>query len=597
MGTTLTIDAPLKVGRFGISSVVSIVDDELCEEMRKFYCEQFHLDYAPINKDDEDRRARRITAYLDVLDDILHSQMQKMIAEPFETQNDICKYFEMLDEQHPLKEKYRKMWSLEGEARLKCQDELRCKIRPGKIEANIMTKIDKDNYSAHNELLPPEFSDACAALRGFGKSKLDSSIIFSAGFNRRLYAYIDQFNDFFPDENGYIKKRIVLKVSDFRSSLTQGKFLAKKGLWVSEHRIESGLNCGGHAFASDGYLLGPILNEFKINREELIIQLSAIVNESLSEKGKPLLSATPEFRITVQGGIGTAKEDKFLRDQFLVNGTGWASPFLLVPEVSTLDDPTRELVRAAKREDFYLSDISPLGVPFNTVRGTASEIQKLERAEVGRPGSPCPKGYLVSDTTYSKKPVCRAAMFFQKREIENLPVDQPHFFKDRFQEIIQKACLCEDLAAPALIVNKIKSLRPQKTAVCPGPNLAYFSKMATLSEMVSHIYGRISLLNETYRPNMFVNELQMYVDYLKKEIKKAMPQPSQKEVKYLSLFKQNLLEGIAFYKELIPKLLEESVKYREKMKEDLMALAEDLDQLITEYAICFSEPTAISSPS
>ena len=75
---------------------------------------------------------------------------------------------------------------------------------------------------------------------------------------------------FFLDENGYLKKKIILKVSDYRSALIQGNFLAKKGLWVSEYRIESGLNCGGHAFATDGFLLGPILEEFKDKKEDLV---------------------------------------------------------------------------------------------------------------------------------------------------------------------------------------------------------------------------------------------------------------------------------------------------------------------------------------
>ena len=38
-GTAFTIDTPYKVARFGISSVVSIGDDELCEAMRKHYSE------------------------------------------------------------------------------------------------------------------------------------------------------------------------------------------------------------------------------------------------------------------------------------------------------------------------------------------------------------------------------------------------------------------------------------------------------------------------------------------------------------------------------------------------------------------------------
>src|SRR5690606_22426871 len=99
-------------------------------------------------------------------------------------------------------------------------------------------------------------------------SDLCSSLVLSAGMNPRLYSYLEQFEAFYPDENGELKKKIALKVSDYRSAFIQGKFLAAKGLWVSEYRIESGLNCGGHAFATDGYLMGPILAEFRDKKEE-----------------------------------------------------------------------------------------------------------------------------------------------------------------------------------------------------------------------------------------------------------------------------------------------------------------------------------------
>lgn len=128
-----------------------------------------------------------------------------------------------------------------------------------------MTKLDKDNFYEGDQL-PVEYNDAHAALRGFAMSNLESSMVLSAGMNPRLYGYLEQFNDFYPDEKGYIKKKIVLKVSDYRSALIQGKFLAKKGIWISEFRIESGLNCGGHAFATDGFLMGPILEELKDKR-------------------------------------------------------------------------------------------------------------------------------------------------------------------------------------------------------------------------------------------------------------------------------------------------------------------------------------------
>ena len=41
MGLAYTIDSPIRVGQYGISSVVSITDDELIEKMRAFYSEKF----------------------------------------------------------------------------------------------------------------------------------------------------------------------------------------------------------------------------------------------------------------------------------------------------------------------------------------------------------------------------------------------------------------------------------------------------------------------------------------------------------------------------------------------------------------------------
>ncbi|MFT7427062.1 MAG: hypothetical protein ACI9O5_003021, partial [Algoriphagus sp.] len=140
---------------------------------------------------------------------------------------------------------------------------IKSKIVPGRIDVNIMTRVDKMNYDKEGNPLPREYSDALSALKGFAKSKIEGSVVFSAGMNPSLYGYTENFGCFFPDHMGKTQKGIILKVSDYRSALIQGKFFAKKGLFVSEFRIESGLNCGGHAFATDGFLIGTILEEFK----------------------------------------------------------------------------------------------------------------------------------------------------------------------------------------------------------------------------------------------------------------------------------------------------------------------------------------------
>ena len=135
---------------------------------------------------------------------------------------------------------------------------------------------------------------------------------------------MENFDDFYPDENGFIKKKIILKVSDYRSALIQGKFFAKKGLWVSEYRIESGLNCGGHAFATDGFLMGPILSEFKENREDLTSTVYQLLSDSLERKKRKVPSSILPLKITAQGGVGTAEEHEFLMDHYGIDSVGFS---------------------------------------------------------------------------------------------------------------------------------------------------------------------------------------------------------------------------------------------------------------------------------
>ncbi|MBI5415996.1 MAG: hypothetical protein HZA29_04190, partial [Candidatus Omnitrophica bacterium] len=373
MGTGFSIDTPLKVAKYGISSVISIVDDCLIEDMRKYHSELRGKEYVPITKEDEDSRARRITAYLNLVDDIVQDEFARVRSSRFEPGSEISKYFDLLADDSPLKTRYNAMLAETDQGRKKdLQENLRAQMKAGSIDVNIMTKLDRPNYGPDKKELPLEYSDALAALRGYAQSKLNSAIVFSAGINRRLYTYIEKFKDFYADATGDIKKRIILKVSDYRSSFIQGSFLAKKGLWVSEYRIESGLNCGGHAFISDGYLLGPILEEFKKKKNELVATILKLCNEALKAKDLRTFEEAPYTRITAQGGIGTAREDRFLLKFYQVDGTGWATPFLLCPEATNVDDVTLKKLCAAAENDIELSEVSPLGVPFNNLKESPS---------------------------------------------------------------------------------------------------------------------------------------------------------------------------------------------------------------------------------
>jgi hypothetical protein len=379
-------------------------------------------------------------------------------------------------------------------------------------------------------------------------------VVLSAGMNPRLFAYFENFSSFFPDINNNLKKKIILKVSDFRSAMIQGNFLAKKGLWVSEYRIESGLNCGGHAFATDGFLLGPILEEFKYKKDQLIQSAHDIMVKALGQKEMHIPETPLDLKITVQGGVGTAEEHNFMLDYYNVDSVGWGTPFLLVPEATSVDAATRELLINAKEKDLYLSHISPLGVPFNTLRGTTNEMFKQKRIDEDKAGSSCPKKFLALSKEFGAGGICTSSKKYQDVKLDELneikdTLSVENFKKMKF-DITEKACLCVGLANASYIENHIKITgQSQGVIICPGPNMAYFDKEVSLSEMVQHIYGNANIMTDTNRPNLFIKELKMYIDYLKNEISTVSDEITASQVKKLKAFKSNLFEGIAFYQD------------------------------------------------
>ena len=50
----------------------------------------------------------------------------------------------------------------------------------------------------------------------------------------------------------------------------------------------------------------------------------------------------------------------------------------------------------------------------------STDVQRLERIAGGKPGSRCPKGYLVSNTEFTDKPICTASRAFQRRKLEGI---------------------------------------------------------------------------------------------------------------------------------------------------------------------------------
>lgn len=551
MGTGFTIDTPLRVARYGISSAISLVDDVLIEQMRKVYCEKEGEPYEPITDQDEDARANRITAYLDLLDRIVHRQVEALRASPFQPGSEITRYYELLPE-GKLKQAYSDMLATTDQAaKARMQEDLRTRAVPGSIDANIMTKLDRDTYR-DGKKLPPEFADAMSALRGFANSTVRAGIVLSAGMNRRLYNYLLKFDDFLPDKHGNLKKTIILKVSDYRSAMIQGRFLARRGLWVSEYRIESGLNCGGHAFATKGHLMGPILEDFKASRKTLAADLHKVYTSALAKTGRSVTSPG-DIRITVQCGLSTAAEDRLMREHYSADGTGWGTPFLLVSEVANVDDDTLEKLAAATDEDVILSEASPIQVPFWILRNCKSEQARQRRIDEGKPGANCPKRYARSNTEFTDRPICLSSRAYVKRKLEHLSSEglsqrQVELLKET---ILSRACICHELGGGATTVHHIQpSVTP---LVCPGPNIADFSRTASLAEMIGHIYGRTSIMTRTDRPHTFIRELDIYVEYLRNQLRLSALQLCDNTSQYLHEFKDNLLAGIHYYAELARK--------------------------------------------
>lgn len=583
MGLAFTIDTPVKVAHYGINSVISIIEDDLIEKVRKVYSKKHNVPFIPIKDQDEDSRATRITTYLNLVKKIVDEKINKFRQSCSLTE--ALHYLDLLPDQSDIKQGFLKL-KTKGSA-----DDIihyaRSHAQPGTIDVNIMTKLDKVNYEK-GKPLPSIYNDAHASVRGFAYSDLNSSLVLSAGLNPALYSYLSNFDDFYPDQNGAFKKKIILKVSDYRSAMIQGKFLAKKGLWVSEFRIESGLNCGGHAFGTEGHLMGPILEEFKNKRASLTQSIYDGYQEALIEKGHAQLSEIPALKVTAQGGVGTANEHSFLLNYYKLDAIGWGSPFLLVPEATCVDSHTRDLIKNAKEDDLYLSGISPLGVPFNNLRSNTKDQEKQQVAAQGKPGSPCVKKHLSFNTEFTEKPICTASRKYQHLKIKELDDRglMGQAYDKAYKNITDKACICTGLGTSFLIENKIDTKQEGNgVSVCPGPNMAYFDKNVSLKKMVDHIYGRANIISRKDRPHMFMKELWLYLDQLKKMVDEFLNEGTSKTEKKIQAFIFNMKDGINYYQHLLGRKLNLPEPEAHAFFDFLEVAQERIDRLATKSHI------------
>ena len=595
MGTGFTLDTPIHVARYGLSSVVSLVDDVLMETVRRHYCDIYSRPYIPISSAEEDARARRVSAYLDLTDDIVAEQIAAMKTQELIPGTDAFTFFDLLPESSAIKNRFRLFLGMRNSDQKRALEiELLNEIRAGDICANIMTKVDKDNYSG-SVPLSAEHSDASSALRGFARSKGKTGLIFSAGLNKRLFSYLEHFDCFFPENEMAPRKEIIIKVSDFRSALLQGRILARRGIWVSEFRIESGMNCGGHAFPTKGQLLGPVLQEFKTERQGLFDELYEVYQKGLIGRQLKAPKHLPGMRITVQGGISTADEHDFLLSYYNLDAAGWGTPFLLVPEATSVDRVMLEQLAKAGEEDVHISNASPLNVGFHNLIESSSEKLRLKRVAANQPGSACPKGYLSFNTEFEGRPLCTASKAYQSRKIAqleglNLPMEG---FQRAKNDITQKACICHELGNGILDKLGLKRSEHDGTAVCPGPNIAYFNRIYSLAEMVQHIYGRINLFEKKIHASLFATELKLYIQNLRHTIQKAIDGFSISELIQLKQFQGNLIKGIDYYQALMSEMSQLSEAYRERFGSELKSYRLGLEELLSQISSSFPDQPAL----
>lgn len=522
MGICYTVDSPIRVAPFGMTSVISLVDDGLLEEYRMAYAEREGIDVgAP-----EHERVGRIRAYLDFVADEIERRFAALqglrihggLAPQFATgsaegPNDKDRYFLMLPADSPLRKEYELVCSKQGMARIGAEVELTSKMEMGEIQANIMVNLN------HMEA-------ALDAVHGFALSKIRGSLVLSAGINLGVFEEIARHECFYRRANASGEqstapsKKIILKVSDYRSALTQGRYLAKKGLEVSEYRIESGVNCGGHAFCTAKKLLPDVLKEFVANKQELFD-----MTRSAIEKFAKSVPPSAPARITAQGGICTAGEV----EQILAlgaDGVGVGTPFLLVPQATSSDRDTRRRLAAATLDDVQLTHASPLGIPFMNLRtSTAAELcrEKADR----EPGFPCKQHYLCREIPGFDHPICMASREYVRHrlaEIDSMESSGSYTHEEAQRlrrETLERECICRFLGNagreelreryPSLHFDNREVaaartgaiLNREPVTVCPGPNIAYFNREYTLLEMMQHLYGTGPQLTPADKPHAF----------------------------------------------------------------------------------------------
>jgi hypothetical protein len=107
-----------------------------------------HGEFAAIPKSELDYRAKRITAYLNLIHDLVNEKFKSIQDSEFKPGTEITRYFELLASNHPLRMAYEAMLNVsDTQEKIDKQNQLRQAMQIGSIDVNIMTKLDRDIYA------------------------------------------------------------------------------------------------------------------------------------------------------------------------------------------------------------------------------------------------------------------------------------------------------------------------------------------------------------------------------------------------------------------------------------------------------------------
>tara|TARA_B000000475_G_C15586896_1_gene278907 strand:- start:41 stop:493 length:453 start_codon:yes stop_codon:yes gene_type:complete len=135
------------------------------------------------------------------------------------------------------------------------------------------------------------------------------------------------------------------------------------------------------------------------------------------------------------------------------------------------------------------------------------------------------------------------------------------------------------LAATAVINYGVDTRESKGVSICPGPNMAYFSKELSLLDMVNHIYNDVKEVVRSDRPNMFMNELDMYLKYFAKIISEHQNNWQRASEKKLNSFADNMNEGIHYYKDMFNSIGDTFLDTKESVRHSLQDATEKMQRM------------------